>query len=946
MTQDTRNSDQMSNSSRIYSFCQAFFAQLTRLGVRSAVVSPGSRSTPLALCSQVLAQTVVLDERSAGFVALGMAKATRMPVVLICTSGTAAANYFPAVVEAAHAGVPLLVLTADRPMSVRHWGASQTIDQSRLYGDHAGWFSEVIAPGNIAPGNIAPGNIAPGDVAPEDIAPGNNVAQAGRHLAQRAFVRASRGVPVHLNWPLDKPLEPPADFKLERVAGVSEGAKEVAHTAEAGISSDADADTDTRANAVAAQKLSGLADQRGVLVVGGCDLDEPVARAVMDFAEAAGWPILSEATSGLRFASGESNTVLANGHFLCQNLDLLPQPEVVVRVGPNPLDAALQNFLRHNQPAMALDSPDRWSDPEFLSQEFHHGNLAQIFSLAAEIASQSGITSRDRLALWQRADEAAGQAIVTVLAGDATQGLSQAQAVRILAGSLGDDELVYVASSFAIRDFEIFAGAQSAKFRVLANRGANGIDGMISCAIGAAVGSGRPVTLLLGDLALLHDLGALVLAAQLGVGLRVLLFNNNGGGIFTQLPVAETVSAETFNRLFTTPHDLDFDFLGALPGVRHGKVSEPSELRAVLDGRGEQRTEEVPGVEIWEIPCKNSTRRQLLDNCQQAVRNALERALPNAASARSASASPALNPTHNSALSQFSEHHRQKSHTQKSEPLGPTPKLHASQWSTAGPQTQQQDIPLVLLHGFMGSISAMRPLVGELFHRHKVIAVDLPGHGRSLMPLVPDWFEPETAGQLLWQALDERGVEQAHLVGYSMGGRLALCAAVQQPERVASVVCLGATPGIADPQERAQRQQQDNHKADALLADGLEKFLDDWLAQPLFAGLSQKMSPQEFEAYRQLRLGCDPENLALSLRHMGTGAMAPLHGQLAAADFDCLWLAGQDDQKYRAIALEMAQAMPKGSTAVIAGAGHAVHVENLAETARLIANFLASLDLA
>lgn len=926
--------DIMQTPDRTYSFCQAFFAHLARLGVRSVVVSPGSRSTPLALCSQVLSQTVVLDERSAGFVALGMAKATRAPVALICTSGTAAANYLPAVVEAAYAGVPLLALTADRPMSVRHWGASQTIDQSRLYGDHAAWFSEVIVPER-------------------------NFDQAARQLAQRAFARASRGAPVHLNWPLGKPLEPPADFAMDGAMADGYGADrsvadEVTHAA-------ADAGTTT----TAARKLSDLANQRGVLVVGSCDLDESGARAVMRFAEAAGWPILSEATSGLRFAGKQSNTALASGHFLCQNLDLLPQPEAVVRVGPNPLDAALLDFLRHNRPALTLDTAGRWSDPEFLSQEFHHGHLADIFDLAAELTSGSGTTSRDWLARWQRADEAAGQAIAAVLAGDATQGLSQAQAVRILAGSLEDDDLVYVASSFAIRDFEIFAGTQSSRVRVLANRGANGIDGMISSAIGAALGSRRPVTLLLGDLALLHDLGALVLAAQLGsdqgsglgaglgARLRVLLFNNNGGGIFAQLPVAEAVPAETFGRLFTTPHGLDFGFLGALPRVSYGKVSEPSELRAVLDDRGDKSSEgRKADVEIWEIPCKNSTRRQQLDNCQQAVRNALERAIPDVASAGPAvsagpaSANPALDPTQSEALPETASPPTPPGPTPPgSTSPGPTPQLHATQWSTAGQQSQPNDIPLVLLHGFMGSVSAMRPLVGQLFHRHKVIAVDLPGHGKSLMPPVPDWFTPEAAGQLFWQTLDQRGVEQAHLVGYSMGGRLALCAALQQPQRVASVVCLGATPGIADPQQREQRRQQDNRKADALLADGLEKFLDDWLAQPLFSSLSQKMSPQEFEAYRQQRLANDPENLALSLRHMGTGSMSPLHDQLAAADFECLWLAGQDDQKYRAIALEMAQAMPQGSTAVIADSGHAVYVENLAETARLIANFLASLDL-
>ncbi len=791
-----------SHTKRLYLFCEAFFAELAGLGVREAVVSPGSRSTPLALASQALNQTVVLDERSAGFVALGLAKATRSAVVLICTSGTAAANYVPAVVEAFHAQVPLLLLTADRPLAVRHWGASQTINQSQLYGNHVGWFAEVVPPLE-------------------------NTAQAARHFACRALAQASSGAPVHLNWPIDKPLEPPdAALKLTDLATIRPQADSEGQTFSPSHN------FPPVHNAVLAAKLSQLADSKGVLIVGSCDLNFPTAQAVVNFAASAGWPILSEATSGLRFLGSEQ--VLANGHFLGECEDLLPQPEVVVRVGPYPIDVALLEFLRQHPPAVAISAASMnaaggWADPDFLAQELWQGDLIEIFSQAADrtaekIAAQkksdpkrparAAAKQTSWLGHWKQADEAAHQALTSVLAQGAIQGLSQAHAVRILSDCLEDDHLLYVASSLAVRDLEFFASQRPVGVRVLANRGANGIDGMISSAIGAALGTSGKVTLLLGDLALLHDFGALILASQLGVSLRIVLLNNNGGGIFDQLPIANRISSETFTKLFTTPHNLEFDFSG--------------------------------------------------------------------------------------------------------------------------------QVPVVLLHGFMGSIASMRDLVGGLFHDYRVLAVDLPGHGKSLMPPDPEHFSMETAVELLWKTLDSKGIHRAHLVGYSMGGRVALSAGVYSPQRVASLICIGASPGISDSQQRAARRQADFHQADTLLADGLESFLNTWLSQPLFQNLPKRMSAKEFEAYQQQRLLNDPENLAMSLRYMGTGSMAPLHAQLQQALFPCLWLAGEEDQKYRNIALEMAQLMPRGSMSVISNSNHAAHIENLPETLRTISNFLAS----
>ncbi len=921
----THTSEVNSHTKRLYLFCEAFFAELAGLGVREAVVSPGSRSTPLALASQALNQTVVLDERSAGFVALGLAKATRSAVVLICTSGTAAANYMPAVVEAFHAQVPLLLLTADRPLAVRHWGASQTINQSQLYGNHVGWFAEVVPPLE-------------------------NTAQAARHFACRALAQASSGAPVHLNWPIDKPLEPPdAALKLTDLAPIRPQADSEGQTFSPSHN------FPPVHNAVLAAKLSQLADSKGVLIVGSCDLNFPTAQAVVNFAASAGWPILSEATSGLRFLGSEQ--VLANGHFLGECEDLLPQPEVVVRVGPYPIDAALLEFLRRHPPAVAISAASMnaaggWADPDFLAQELWQGDLIEIFSQAADrtaekIAAQkksdpkrparAAAKQTSWLGHWKQADEAAHQALTSVLAQGAVQGLSQAHAVRILSDCLEDDHLLYVASSLAVRDLEFFASQRPVGVRVLANRGANGIDGMISSAIGAALGTSGKVTLLLGDLALLHDFGALILASQLGVSLRIVLLNNNGGGIFDQLPIANRISSETFTKLFTTPHNLEFDFLGSLPGVSYQKATSPADWRQALKSQPEG------AVSILEVPCRASAHLKQLDRCRLSVRKALELVQP-----LKAAALPTVEPpnTETASAEELGGAPKVAAVASSSQPLPspslPLPLLHATEWTTAGKQFPSGQVPVVLLHGFMGSIASMRDLVGGLFHDYRVLAVDLPGHGKSLMPPDPEHFSMETAVELLWKTLDSKGIHKAHLVGYSMGGRVALSAGVCSPQRVASLICIGASPGISDSQQRAARRQADFHQADTLLADGLESFLNTWLSQPLFQNLPKRMSAKEFEAYQQQRLLNDPENLAMSLRYMGTGSMAPLHAQLQQALFPCLWLAGEEDQKYRNIALEMAQLMPRGSISVISNSNHAAHIENLPETLRTISNFLAS----
>ena len=231
-----------------------------------------------------------------------------------------------------------------------------------------------------------------------------------------------------------------------------------------------------------------------------------------------------------------------------------------------------------------------------------------------------------------------------------------------------------------------------------------------------------------------------------------------------------------------------------------------------------------------------------------------------------------------------------------------------------------------------------------LIETHRVFAVDLPGHGNAATPHAIEHFSMEATVSCLWDSLDTLGVERASLVGYSLGGRVALSAAVACPERVAKVVCIGASPGIADPIERNKRKLADEALADSILADGVEQFVDSWLAQPLFASLAERLSPADFKTTREQRLANSPEGLTLSLRGIGTGTMEPLHEALANMDFLCLWIAGAEDAKFAAIAEEMSKAMSNGSHALIPDAGHSAHLENPVATLSAIREFLFGQD--
>jgi 2-succinyl-5-enolpyruvyl-6-hydroxy-3-cyclohexene-1-carboxylate synthase len=522
----------------------SFFACLAANGVELVVISPGSRSAPLALAADRtpgLRSEVVVDERSAAFVALGAARASRRPVALVCTSGTAAANYLPAVVEASHGGVPLLVNTADRPPELRMFGAGQTVDQIGLYGRAVRWFHELPVGSDLAPAHAS-------------------------LLAARAvaLATAERG-PVHLNWPFREPLEPPAEAPLlaapVRVAG-------------AAVVGDP-------SPLVAAVRST----TDGVVAVGPAMYDPPTAQAIAGFAASAGWPLLADPASGLR-TGGAALGMVASADLLLGTPGFADQqrPLATVRFGPPLTSKPYRLWLEQHRPSTSVvvdPGPLDWADPSDLTSIVVAGEPGPLAAGAA------GALERPPASPWLDTWTAADKAAAAVLTARAT-GDDEITMVRALA-ELPAGAILVASSSMPIRDLDIALCARVEPLRVLANRGANGIDGVVSTAVGVAMVSAEPVVVFVGDLATLHDLGGLVTAARAGARLVVVIPDNDGGGIFSFLPVASAVDEATFRRLFHTPHGLDLVAIAAALGATAERVHAPqlpAALAAALERDG------------------------------------------------------------------------------------------------------------------------------------------------------------------------------------------------------------------------------------------------------------------------------------------------------------------------------------------------------------------------
>jgi 2-succinyl-5-enolpyruvyl-6-hydroxy-3-cyclohexene-1-carboxylate synthase len=566
-------------------FAAALLGELAAGGVRDVCVCPGSRSTPLAVAAARTAGlrlSVHVDERSAAFFALGLARARRAPVALVCTSGTAAANFLPAVVEAHHARIGLVVLTADRPHELRGWGAPQTVDQIHLYGSQVRWFAELPAP-----------------------AGGPAAERHARMLGARATALAAGppAGPVHLNLAFREPLEPPP---LEGCGAWPDEAPRPPAPRRLAAARSPGAD-------LVAQLEDWLREaRRGVIACGPLDASPDLADAVGELARLLGWPVLADALSGLRGGGHvEGAPLLAAGDALLRTPSFAERhaPDLVLRLGAPPTSKAFSTWLgAHAAARLVLLDPDgAWADPQHRAEAVVEADPLLLVTALLRRLRARPVRSAENA--WLRgfldAESKAQRAIDSVLAEEAALfgprvvreladalarvpagagGGSRRRAQRGEAGRVGPEATLFVSNSMAVRDADGFLPLSSRPLRVLGNRGANGIDGIVSTALGVSAAGPGPCVLLSGDLAVVHDLGALVTARRAGLDLVVVVLHDDGGGIFHHLPVAARGEEVRFEELFAVPHGTDFVATARALGLEAERVASVSALRRALEG--------------------------------------------------------------------------------------------------------------------------------------------------------------------------------------------------------------------------------------------------------------------------------------------------------------------------------------------------------------------------
>jgi 2-succinyl-5-enolpyruvyl-6-hydroxy-3-cyclohexene-1-carboxylate synthase len=534
---------------------------LVRCGVRQAVVSPGSRSGPLATAAARqagLEAIPVLDERSAAFFALGLARQQLRPVLLICTSGTAGANYFPAIIEARESGVPLVVITADRPPELRACAAGQTIDQQKFYGDYVQYYHELGLP-ELTEGALA------------------YLRQTIAHACGRTSQPFSG--PVHLNAPFREPLAPVADAAAERFSREIDWTHFFAHLAPAG-----GIEPVGRAPALSA-------DVHGAIILGPAQPRDPESyvAAVGEIARKLGWPVLADGLSPARnYASRIPNLVttydaiLRSGHIA----DRL-KPEVVLCLGGWPTSKVLRAWVEASGAPIWLLStrPD--------NRDALHGHTRQLGislrTLAAGLPEGAGYNGYEEM--WRSYEGPARRMLDERL--EAEERMFEPKAAWLLARHLPAGTPLFIASSMPARDVEWVWPAADRQIRPFFNRGANGIDGTLSTALGVAHG-GPPAVLLTGDLALLHDSNGFLIRTKFRGSLTIVLINNQGGGIFNHLPTADF--EPPFEEFFATPQQVDFASIAAAHGIDHSTIHDWTQFI--------ERITALPaaGIRILEVP--------------------------------------------------------------------------------------------------------------------------------------------------------------------------------------------------------------------------------------------------------------------------------------------------------------------------------------------------------
>ena len=539
-------------------WAETLVSELAAAGVDAVCLAPGSRSTPLTVAFVAhdgIRTFSHLDERSAAFFALGRARVTGTPTPVVCTSGTAAANFHPAVLEADESRVPLLLLTADRPPELHDSGANQTTDQEQLYGDAVRWYRTLAEP-----------------------EPEPRKLRSLRVTAARAVAEATGTPPgpVHLNVPFRTPLEPtpvegdvPEDLRETAPLGTT-GRDGPFVRADRG---DLAPQETTVSDLAAAIETT----DRGLIVTGPADRPTPARDALGDLAAATGFPVLADPLSGHRFGAHtdrDGATVCGGYDSYLDASDAVPDPEFVLRFGASPTSKVLRKYLAGTGARQVLvDTAGGWREAEFTATDLVAAAPDRLASAVADAVDGGGAANyRNR---FERLERRYWDAIDSAVEGATSVGdgggrgqpdapLFEGAVLNTVAAACPPETTLFVSNSMPVRDLDRFGEPRAEPMRTLGNRGVSGIDGITSTALGAGSAADGPLVLAIGDVAFYHDMNGLLALRRCGVDATIVLLNNDGGGIFHKLPVESF--DPPFTEQFRTPHGLEFSPTGALYG--------------------------------------------------------------------------------------------------------------------------------------------------------------------------------------------------------------------------------------------------------------------------------------------------------------------------------------------------------------------------------------------
>lgn len=525
----------MNHQETLTAYTAAFIDELSSMNVKHAVISPGSRSTPLSMLllkHPTIETHINIDERSAAFFALGIAKSTREPVVIVCTSGTAAANYYPAIVEAQISRIPLIVVTADRPHELRDVGAPQAINQIHLYGEYVKWFSEMAIPEM-----------------------NDSAIQYVRNIGRRAAIVAKQqpAGPVHLNFPVREPLIPNMKEDYFHIG------RRVHH-----INMESLAMLEESSVDILVKELT--KKEKGIIVCGEIH-DTRFSNSIIELAKKLEFPILADPLSQLRTSDNQSHVIDCYDTFLRINEAVVElQPDVIIRFGSMPVSKALTLFLKQCKEVdhIVVDGGAGWREPTGMASHMISCDETLFCHYLAEKLSQS--EDDEWYQLWNRLNQLTKKRLQKI---SEETSMDEGKIFTELSRLLPKEANLFVSNSMPIRDCDSFFHCNDTNSTVYANRGANGIDGVVSTALGVSV-KGNPTVLVIGDLSFYHDMNGLLAAKMLKLNITIIVVNNDGGGIFSFLP--QSSEKEYFEELFGTPHGIDFSHAVQMYGGQFTRV--------------------------------------------------------------------------------------------------------------------------------------------------------------------------------------------------------------------------------------------------------------------------------------------------------------------------------------------------------------------------------------